>query len=85
MEELGASESRKTAILNYEVFRIQKANFFLYTGCKSRNDTFLKTNILKQPLPVEIQPIHQQKACDLSFLETESLRAWHYQEGVAMS
>ena len=32
-----------------------------------------------------IQPIHQQKACDLSFLETESLRAWHHQKGVAMS
>jgi hypothetical protein len=37
-------------------------------------------NIMKEPLLVQKQTIHQQKALDLSFLETESLRAWHYQE-----
>ena len=37
-------------------------------------------NILKEPLLVQKQRIHQQKALDLSFLETESLRGWHYQE-----
>jgi hypothetical protein len=35
---------------------------------------------MKEPLLVHKQTIHQQKALDLSFLETESLRAWHYQE-----
>jgi hypothetical protein len=37
-------------------------------------------NIMKEPLLVQKQTIHQQKALDLSFLETESLRAWYYQE-----
>ena len=31
-------------------------------------------NILKEPLLVQKQTIHQQKALDLSFLETESVR-----------
>ena len=38
-------------------------------------------NILKEPLLVQKQTIHQQKALDQSFLETESLRVWHYEEG----
>ena len=38
-------------------------------------------NIMKEPLLAQKQTIHQQKGLDLSFLETESLRAGHYQEG----
>ena len=38
-------------------------------------------NILKEPLLVQKQTIPQQKFLILSFLELESLRAWHYQEG----
>ena len=38
-------------------------------------------NILKEPLLVQKQTIPQKKALILSFLELESLRAWHYQEG----
>ena len=39
-------------------------------------------NILKEPLLVEKQTIHQQKALDLSFNLTSQKWAWHYQEGV---
>jgi hypothetical protein len=38
-------------------------------------------NILKEPLLVQKQMIPQRKALILSFLQLESLRAWHYQEG----
>jgi hypothetical protein len=38
-------------------------------------------NILKEPLLVQKQKIPQKKALTLSFLQLESLRAWHYQEG----
>ena len=38
-------------------------------------------NILKEPLLVQKQTIPQKKGLILSFLELESLRAWHYQEG----
>ena len=37
------------------------------TGCKSPNDTFVKINIQKEPLLVQKQTIHQQRALDLSF------------------
>jgi dTDP-4-dehydrorhamnose 3,5-epimerase-like enzyme len=37
-------------------------------------------NFLKEPLLAQKQTIPQQKALTLSFLELESLRAWHYQE-----
>ena len=39
----------------------------LCTGCKSPNDTFLKTNIQKEPLLAQKQTLNQQKALDLSF------------------
>ena len=42
-------------------------------------------SILKEPILVQKQTIHQQKGLDLSFLETESLRAWHYQEDATPS
>jgi hypothetical protein len=42
-------------------------------------------SILKEPMLVQKQTIHQQKALDLSFLETESLRVWHYQENATPS
>ena len=42
-------------------------------------------NILTEPLAVQKQTIHQQKGLDLSFLETEILRAWHYQEDATPS
>ena len=38
-------------------------------------------NILKEPLLVQKQIIPQKKALILSFLQLESLRAWHYQKG----
>ena len=54
----------------------------------SQNDENLKNifppaffNILKEPLLVQKQTIPQKKALILSFLQLESLRAWHYQEG----
>jgi hypothetical protein len=46
---------------------------------KKAGETIFFT-ILKEPLLVQKQTIHQQKALDLSFLETENLRAWYYQE-----
>ena len=39
-------------------------------------------NILKEPLLVQKQTIHQQKALDLSFNLTPWKWAWHHQEGV---
>ena len=42
---------------------------------------FWKIGLLKEPLGVQKQTILQQKVLILSFLEPESLRAWHYQEG----
>ena len=54
----------------------------------SQNDENLKNifppaffNILKEPFLVQKQTIPQKKALILSFLQLESLRAWHYQEG----
>jgi hypothetical protein len=54
----------------------------------SQNDENLKNtfppaffNILKGPLLVQKQTIPQKKALILSFLQLESLRAWHYQKG----
>ena len=38
-------------------------------------------NILKEPLLVQKQMIHQRKALDLSFNLTPQKWAWHYQEG----
>ena len=38
-------------------------------------------NILKEPLLVQKQKIPQKKALIFSFLQLESLKAWHYQEG----
>jgi hypothetical protein len=38
-------------------------------------------NILKEPLLVQKQMIPQKKALILSFLQMESLRGWHDQEG----
>ena len=38
-------------------------------------------NMLKEPLLVQKQTIHQQKALDLSFNLTPWKWAWHYQEG----
>jgi hypothetical protein len=35
-------------------------------------------NILKEPLQVQKQTIHQQKALDLSYLELEEKKVWHY-------
>ena len=42
-------------------------------------------NILKEPLQVQEQTLHQQKALDLSFNLTPWKWAWHYQEGVTMT
>ena len=39
------------------------------TGCKSPKHTFFKINILKEPLLVQKQTLHQQKALDLGCLE----------------
>ena len=52
----------------------------IHTGCNSDISKKVQVNILKEPLLVQKQRIHQKKALDISFLETESLRAWHYQE-----
>ena len=41
--------------------------------------------ILKEPLLVKKQTIPQTKALILSFLQLESLRTWHYQEGTTLS
>ena len=41
-------------------------------------------NILKEPLLVQKQTIHPQKALILSFSETESLSVWHHQEGARL-
>ena len=52
-----------------------------------KNDENLKKNplalfnILKEPLLVQKQTIHQLKALDLSFNLTSQKWAWHYQEG----
>ena len=37
------------------------------TGCKSPKHTFFKINIVKEPLLVHKQTLHQQKALDISF------------------
>ena len=42
-------------------------------------------NILKEPLLVQKQTIHQQKALDLSFQLAPWKWAWHYQEGAMFS
>ena len=42
-------------------------------------------NILREPLLLQKQTIHQQKGLDLSFLQTQILRAWHDQEGATPS
>ena len=42
-------------------------------------------NILKEPLLVQKQTIHQQKALDFSFYLAHWKWAWHYQEGVTPS
>ena len=42
-------------------------------------------NILKEPLLIQKQTLHQQKALDLSFNLTPWKRAWNYHEGVTMT
>ena len=54
----------------------------MHWQCRSHSGTLHCSNILKEPLLVHKQTIAQMKALILSFLGTESLRAWHYQEGV---
>ena len=42
-------------------------------------------NILKEPLLVQKQTIHQRKALDLSFNLAPQKWAWHYQEAATLS
>jgi hypothetical protein len=41
------------------------------TGCVRQNENPTNFKILKQPLLVQKQTLHQQKALDLSYLEPE--------------
>ena len=43
-----------------------------YTGCVRQNENPTNFKILKEPLLVQRQTLHQQKALDLSFLELEA-------------
>ena len=52
-----------------------------YTGRKSQFRKTFEFKIWKKPMLVLKQTIHQKKTLIPSFLELESLRAWHYQEG----
>ena len=51
-----------------------------YTGCNSIFRKIFEFKIWKEPMLVLKQTIPQKKALILSFLETETLRLWHYQE-----
>ena len=48
-----------------------KYRFSSYTGCKSDIWKKVQVNILKEPLIVQKQTLHQQKALDLCYLEPE--------------
>ena len=54
----------------------------LSTGCGSHFRNPAPFNILKKPLLVQKQTIHEQKALDFSFHLVPWKWAWHYQEGV---
>ena len=53
-----------------------------YTGCVRQNENPTKFKIVKQPLLIQKQTIHQQKALDFSYLEPKGqgrgiiMRAW---------
>ena len=57
-------------------------SFLLPTGCGSHFENPTNFKILKEPLLVQKQALHQQKALDLSYLEPEGqgrgiiMRAW---------
>jgi hypothetical protein len=46
-------------------------NVFPTTGCGSHFENPINFKILKKPLLVQKQTLHQQKALDLSYLEPE--------------
>ena len=55
------------------------------TGCGSHFENLTNFKILKEPLLVLKQTIHQKKALNLSFNMAPWKWAWHYQEGVTMT
>jgi hypothetical protein len=50
-----------------------------------KKKTLALFNILKRPLLVQKQTIHQRKALDISFNLTPWKWAWHYQEGATLT
>ena len=59
--------------------------FALPTGCNSIFRKIFKFKIWKEPMLVQKQTIHQQKALDLSFNLTPWKWAWHYHEAATPS
>ena len=73
-------------------FKRNDSNYIWYTGvaiiptgCGSHFENPSNFKILTEPLLVQKQTIHQQKALDLSFNLAPWKWAWHYQEGVMPS
>ena len=55
------------------------------TGCVRQNENPTRFKIVKEPLLVQKQRLHQQKALDFSFYLAPWKGAWHNHEGVTMS
>ena len=81
------SVSTNMAMLLWNIFWISVLKMILFSQSPHNSIIWKKIflpaflNILTEPLLVQKQMIPQQKALILSFLQMESLREWHYQEG----
>ena len=64
------------------IFR--QKSFYFCTGCVRQNENPTKFKIVKEPLLIQKQTLHQQKTLDLSYLEPEGqgrgiiMKAWQY-------
>ena len=72
--------------LRFLKYQPQKCPFFLVcTGCDSHFRNPVVFNILKEPLLVQKQTLHQQKVLDLSFNLAPWKWAWHCHEAATPS
>ena len=87
MKESFKGTHRKIRLLKYKDLRkcFVRNIILKCTGCRSHFENLTNFKIVKEPLLLRKQTLHQQKVLDFSFHLAPWKEAWHYQEGLTMT